>query len=352
MFFHPYYSQQTKTNKEQVSDLNEKTINRYLAGECSDVEMEQIAEWLNTSESNRKEWLKLRMVSAKSHFTYFSNPEHIDRSYKELMEKQRVKIIIEKKITRKISLRLLRYAASFLVLIGLSFFCYKYITDWQNPKMIVVVTGEKEHIRQLILEDSSNVWLSAGSRIEYPERFGKKDRKVSVEGKVYFDVAKDENRPFLVKTEAYTVKVLGTSFEVNAFKYNQISDVTLIDGNVEILDNNLSALCTLQPGQQFEIDKISNCFNLHPVQAEMYASWHVGTLEFDGLTFAEIVQILERQYNVRIIIDNNMAKDQRLVGSLSFQKDIYQMMRTIELVIPIRYHVQTDTVVYSRETNQ
>ena len=333
-------------NSDHVNSLEEEIIERYLAGECSDADMRRIFEWLQASENNRKEWLKLRMVSAQGVFTHSSESEHIARSYKELRKKQNKQKRFEQEISRKITLRLMRYAASILLLAGLSVIFFKYITDWQYPKMIVVATGENEPVRQVMLEDGSQVWLSAGSHIEYPERFRKNERSVSVEGKVYFEVNKDANRPFYVKTETYTVKVLGTSFEVNAFKYSQTSDVALVDGEIEILDHNRAALCALQPGQQFEIDKISNRFTLHRVNAEMYASWHEGKLEFNGLTFAEIVKVLERQYHVRIVLDEGIAKDIRLVGSLNLQKDIYQMMRAIELIVPINYHVQKDTVVY------
>ena len=325
-----------------MNSLGEKLIEKYLVVECSEDEITQILEWLNTSEDNRKEWLKLRMVSAKSAFIHFSDTEHVARSYDELLKKQDVR----KRLEKRIYLRFMRYAASILILIGLSLVFYKYATDLKYSKMIVVTTGENEQVRYIMLEDSSQVWLSSGSRIEYPVRFRKNQRNVLAEGRVYFEVAKDANRPFYVKTDAYTVKVLGTSFEVNAYKYSQTSDVTLVEGNIEIFDDNLASLCILQPGRQFEIDKLSNCFTLHQVNAESYASWHRGQFEFDGMTFAEIVNVLEHHYNVRIIIDECIAKDQKLVGSLSFQKDIYQMMRTIELVVPIKYHVQIDTIVY------
>ena len=327
-----------------MNDIDVNIIKRYFANECSEAEIEMLFEWINASESNRREWLKLRIVSARNVFSHFSNPEHIDRSFKELLEKQDALRRIEQKITRKITLRFMRYAASVLVVVGLSAFCYMYVVDWLRPDMVVVLC-ETDNVKQIMLEDNTQVWLSAGSRIEYPERFGKKERKVLVEGKVFFETAKDTNRPFLVETETYTVKVLGTEFEVNAFKYSQTSDVTLVDGKVEILDNNRATLCTLQPGQQFKIDKISNSFILQQVQAKMYTSWHGGTLEFDGLTFAEIVKILEHHYNVRIITEEGIDKDQKLVGSLSLQKNIYQMMKALELVVPIKYQVQTDTIV-------
>ena len=329
-----------------MDSLYEKLVEKYLAGACSDAEMEQIFEWLNNSDENRKEWLKLRMVSAKSNFVRFSEPEHIACSYKEIQKEQALRERLEREITRKVTLRFMRYAASILILIGVAVGSYTYIANREHTEMIVIAVANNEPVRQVILSDNTHVWLSANSRMEYPEKFNGKERNVSVEGKAYFEVEKDIDRPFMVKTEAYTVKVLGTSFEVNSFRYKPTSDVTLVDGSVEILDDHSTSLCTLQPGQQFSFDRHSGRFSLNAVDAEVYVSWHGGKLEFDGMTFAEIAKVLERYYNVRIILDEDAIKEKRLVGSLSFQKDIQEMMKTIEVVVSIKYNIQQDTVVH------
>ena len=330
-----------------MDSLDENLLGKYLTGECTETEMVQLLQWLIASDDNRKEWLKLRMVSVKSNYIHFSDPDHVSRSYEELREKQKSRKRVEQEITRKITVRFMQYAASILLLIGFSSAAfYKYLTDWQYPQMIVVTVGGNEQTQQIMLPDSSQVWLSSGSRIEYPKQFVKKERKVSVEGKAYFEITRDTDRPFYVTTETFTVKVLGTSFEVNATKYSQTSDVTLVEGQVEILDHNRETLCGLQPGQHFEINKLNRQFSLHEVDAEMYTSWHGGNFEFDGLTFGEIVKALERQYGVQIILDEGIAKEMKLVGSLSIQKNIHEMMKTLEMVVPIKYQVQTNTVVY------
>ena len=329
-----------------MNNLNEKLIEKYLAGKCSDVEAKQILEWLESSEENRKEWLKFRIIPIKNNYLHLSDPTHIAQSYNELCKDYNKRKRLEQKISRKITLQFMRYAVSILVIIGLSVVFYIYVNNLIQPKMICVVADGNEHVRELILNDSTRVWLSSGSRIVYPERFEKNKRMVSLEGRAYFEVTEDSNRPFYINTETYMVKVLGTAFEINAFKFRRNSDVTLVNGKVEILDNNRTSMCTLQPGQQFKIDKMNNSFSLQSVDAGMLVSWHSGSFEFDGLTFAEITRILEHHYNVRIILDEGIAKDIKLVGSLSFQKDIHQMMKTIEFVVPIKYHVQTDTIVY------
>jgi len=334
-----------------MDSLDEKIVEKYFSGECTDAEMGQILQWLKASDDNRKEWLKLRMVPVKSNFVQLSDPEHVARSYRELEKEKNARKQFEHEITRKVTVRFMRYAASILVLVGMAYGSFRYLT-WQKPqKMIVVAVSGSEPVRKIILDDSTRVWLSPGSQIEYPEKFDKKERKVSIEGKVYFEVAKDAKRLFYVKTDAFTVKVSGTSFEVNAYKFSQNSDVILVEGNVEIFDHALAPLCALKPGHQFEIDKLSKRVTLQQVEAEMYASWHGGKLEFDGLTFAEITKILERHYNVKIILGEGIEKDKELVGSLSFEKDIHQMMRALGLVLSIEYHVQTDTVVYIKAKN-
>ena len=329
-----------------MDHLDEKLVERYMNGECTEAEMRQIFDWLKASEHNRKEWLKLRMVAVKNSFIHFSEPEHVAGSYRELRKKQLNRELLEKTITRKVALRILRYAASIVLLIGLSYISYRYIDYREHPKMVMVAVSGNQPSRKICLDDSTCVWISTGSKIEYPEKFGKKERKVSVEGKVYFEVATDMLRPFLVNTDSYIVKALGTSFEVNAFRFNQLSDVMLVDGKVEILNTDRTSICMLNPGQQFEIDKLTNHFTLHQVDAELLTAWHDGKLEFDGLTLAEIAKALERQYNVQIVLENGIVKNKKLVGSLSFQKDIHEMMRAISSVIPIRYDIKINTMVY------
>ena len=331
--------------------LDELLVEKYIAGDCSEAEMKQILDWLNVSEDHRKEWLKLRMVSVKGDFTRFSEPEHVTSSYHELQQVHSTLHLLEKKITRKVTLRFLRYAASILVLVGLSYLSYRVLTYQDNPAMAMVAVGGNEHVKKIYLDDGTGVWISPGSKIEYPEKFDKKERKVSIEGKVYFEVTQDTLRPFLVKTESYTVKVLGTSFEVNAYKFKQLSDVTLVEGKVEILDMTLASLCSLQAGQQFEIDRMTNNFTKRNVDAKLLATWHGGELEFDGLTFAEIAKALERQYNVQIILEKGIDNNKKLVGSLSYEKDIHEMMRAIASVISIRYDIQINTIVHIYSQN-
>ncbi|MDR1866591.1 MAG: FecR domain-containing protein [Bacteroidales bacterium] len=329
-----------------MDHLDEKLIERYLAGSCSEEEMEQILEWLNVSEANRREWMAFRMLPAKEGFARFSGEGHVSRSYREVLSGYLSRRTLEKEITRKVTLRLMRYAASILLLAGMSLGTYRYVSGRLHPEMLTVAVGWDEPVRQVTLDDSTRVWLSANSRMEYPKRFAGKQRTVSLEGKAFFEVTRDAAHPFLVKTDAYTVEVLGTSFEVLASGDGRISEVVLVDGSVEILDSRRAPLCVLQPGQQFALDRRSRQFTVKEVGIARYVDWREGKFEFDGMTLAEIIRALERHYNVQLVIGEGVDLQQRLVGSLNLERDVDEMMRIIGTVIPVKCTVQNKTVVY------
>jgi ferric-dicitrate binding protein FerR (iron transport regulator) len=329
-----------------MNNLDEKIFEKYLSGTCTEAEMNKLCQWFEASEENRKEWLKIRMALVKKRYTISSEPKHLQSSYIEIRQQQQEYEKLKKRITRKIMQRFATYAACFLLLIGVSFAFYKSVKEYINPPMVVVAVEKGQPAQRIVLGDSTAVWISANSRIEYPKKFSKKERTVFVEGKVYFDVSEDINCPFYVKTESYMVKVLGTFFEVNSYKGERFSDVILVQGSVEILNYNMASLCILRPGQQFQLNKKNNRFQLNEVNVELFTNWHNGKIEFDGMTFGEILEGLERYYNVQLVLEADINKEEKLVGSLSLEKDIYEMMRTIEQVIPIKYEIQTNTVVY------
>src|SRR5690606_22131597 len=97
-----------------------------------------------------------------------------------------------------------------------------------------------------ILEDGTKVWLNSSSKISYPKKFSTGSRKVTLYGEAYFDVAKDKNRPFLIETNGTEIRVLGTSFNVNA--YNETVSTTLVEGSLKVSNGTHSS--TLKPGQE------------------------------------------------------------------------------------------------------
>ncbi|MBO9571836.1 MAG: FecR family protein, partial [Chitinophagaceae bacterium] len=149
---------------------------------------------------------------------------------------------------------------------------------------------------QLTLVDGTKVWLNAASSITYPAIFTGNNRKVIVKGEVYFEVAKDKNKPFVVQTDTDEINVLGTSFNVNAYRDRGYIKTSLIDGAIKI--GNI----LLQPGQAFANGKIVKT----DIQQDI--AWKNGLFNFSGASLEEVMLELSRWYDVDIVYEHKPEK--------------------------------------------
>lgn len=153
---------------------------------------------------------------------------------------------------------------------------------------------------QLVLPDGSRVWMNAASSITYPTAFSGKERRVTVSGEVYLEVAKNANQPFRVDIKETTIEVLGTSFNVNAYPEEAVIRTTLVDGKVKVIAGGNMAV--LQPGQQATYDLgESKPINIKSdVNIEQTMAWKNGLFSFVDADFNSVMKQLERWYNITV----------------------------------------------------
>ena len=162
---------------------------------------------------------------------------------------------------------------------------------------------QRSEYKYLLLPDSTQVWLNAASTLEFPESFGKGERKVVLTGEAFFDVSHAERSPFIIYTGKVSTEVLGTAFNIKA--YTGLEKITVIvrRGKVKVSYAN-KAVALLTMGQQVSIfDKDSTVKQKKLVSAET-SSWQDGNLVYDDYSIGDIIADLERVYNVRILVEN------------------------------------------------
>ena len=187
--------------------------------------------------------------------------------------------------------------------------------------------------QQLTLTDGTKVWLNAESTLEYPETFeGKPNREVYLKGEAYFEVTKDAEHPFRVKTDALETLVLGTSFNVRAYS-KEDTQVTLVEGSVKVSDKHQGEL-HLQPGEH-----TNQKLNKTKVEkADDYHSWAEGMFYFDNTELVEIMRELGRWYNINIVFTNKEIMHDRLhfqaerKGTL---EDALELLNTMQKVMEV-----------------
>ena len=204
------------------------------------------------------------------------------------------------------------------------------------------ITVPYGQMSQLTLSDGTKIWLNSGTILRYPEKFAEKCRSVSIDGEAYFEVAKMARKPFIVNTTDLKVKVLGTSFNVSAYKEDAMTAVTLVEGKVAIQDCAGKTIATLSPGQLATKNKSSNILELQDVETSFYDAWKDGKIYFDDESLDQIALKLERWFNVEITFADQRLKSHRFTGTILKNKPVDQIMQALELLSPIRFKHQVN----------
>ncbi|WP_256005283.1 FecR family protein [Pedobacter deserti] len=153
------------------------------------------------------------------------------------------------------------------------------------------------------LSDGSTVWLSSSSKLRYPVAFHGSERRVSLEGEAYFDIAKDAQKPFYVEVGGKEIRVLGTQFNVSA--YTPEVRTTLIEGSVRIEDG--AEINVLKPGQQAVFR--AGAVLIQPANIEREIAWKKGYFSFDRDPMESIMEEIARWYNVTVAYEGTLKND-------------------------------------------
>jgi len=186
------------------------------------------------------------------------------------------------------------YAAIFIFCM---FLAGGYLYYNRNAIQMIEVSVAYGESKQIVLPDSSQVWLNAGTRLKYPGTFKGNNRNVILDGEAYFSVTRKESNPFIVQAGDVMVKVLGTQFNVKAYSTDSRIITTLSSGKVEITTPQNSP-CLLQPNEQLIYDTRTASLTLSETLLGQGDSWVNGQLVFSNNSVNEILNTLERRFNV------------------------------------------------------
>ncbi len=231
---------------------------------------------------------------------------------------------------------------------------------------------------KLQLPDGSQVWVNSDSKLSYSENFKDTVREVFLEGEAYFDVAKDSAHPFIVHTSGIDIKVLGTAFNVKAYRAEPTIEATLIHGTIEVTKPNQSnpSKVILKPHEKLTFDKLAaeqstvnnqslknNTLRRHttirPVititpiaksitdSAIIETSWIYNRLSFEEEEFENLAVKMQRWFNVKITIINDKVKSYRLTGSFE-NETIEEALRELKYLVSFNYQINGREVIINR----
>jgi len=195
---------------------------------------------------------------------------------------------------------------------------------------------------RLTLPDGTRVWLNSASSIRYPSAFTGKDRQVEVSGEAYFDVAKDVQKPFLVRTRNMQVQVLGTAFNLMAYADEEEVQTTLVTGAVEVVKDKERQL--VKPGQQAVLADGAASFRVGEADLKSVLAWKDGFFRFDGGGIAAIMRQMARWYDVEIVYEGAPPAEQ-FYGFLPRQQYASQILDALELTQNVHFRMEGKKIV-------
>ncbi len=199
----------------------------------------------------------------------------------------------------------------------------------------------KGSVSELTLPDGSRIALNAGSEITYSINGQHKKREVFLNGEAWFDVQKDEQKPFVVHTPAYDVNVTGTQFNVKAYDGENKITTTLEAGSVVLSSTDkckLEAPIVLKPGEQAILNAETKQVVLKKVETQWFTSWKDNKLIFVNMSLKELRVLLERKYGVEIDIKNNKLLDLHFDGTIK-NETIIEVLEYVKKTLPINYNI-------------
>tara|TARA_R110002012_G_scaffold38661_3_gene107352 strand:+ start:59548 stop:60726 length:1179 start_codon:yes stop_codon:yes gene_type:complete len=208
----------------------------------------------------------------------------------------------------------------------------------------------------ITLQDGTVVMLNSGSSMTYPSSFvDMNTREVQLKGEAFFEVTKNLEKPFIVKTETMYTQVFGTVFNVSAYAEDGASEVVLVEGSVGVgkPDNKRGEdLQMLRPSQK-AIDALDGGegFVVEDVDVSSYISWTQGILSFENESMGQIVKRLQRQYNIKIVNQYKELDERRFTGMFD-EESIDHVLRTIQAHTHFSYDKEEDLIIIKKPAKQ
>ncbi len=293
--------------------------------------------------------------------------EFIDRTTEDLCERIKDPGYVNIREPRKlVSLkRVIAVAASLLIVFGFGYYFIfqKEYRTHEDKVSASIFTTKKGSKSSLILPDGTKVWINSDTKLTYNKSFGERSREVNLEGEAYFDVVKDSQRFFIVHTKTMDVKVLGTAFNVRAYKNEINTQATLVRGSVEVmLKNKNNEKITLQPNEKIIVqntytlqDSVTKANDNMPQITLMRTvpsvidsgfietQWTKSSLHFEQERLKDMIPVLENWYDVNFKVTETPLLNRKFSCTIE-NESLTEVLESFRLASGLKYKIDNDVV--------
>lgn len=316
-----------------------RLITNYISGEITPSEKILVEEWIGQNPDRKIQIEKLEKI-------WNSGIEQEDLETAEAAWTDLEKRLISDSEKRSSSILALltksypvKVAVAVLILIA-GYFLLSQLNLFNNNSGSEITWNEKKtepgQKSILTLFDGSRITLNAGSKLKYPKQFGTDVREVFLEGEAYFEVKRNESRPFIVRSGNISTTVLGTEFNVKAFPEESRIAVSLVDGKVSVHKSNDPGQFMLNPSQQFIYEKTSGREVISTFDLSQAVGWKNDLFKFENERLENVIAVLERAYGVEIEIKDKSLLNKRITTQFN-QDSFWTMIKVLREVTGLNF---------------
>ena len=226
---------------------------------------------------------------------------------------------------------------------------YKQVTGEERQAgtghhTLIIPRGGEYRVK---LSDGTIVWLNSETEFCYPVNFTDSIRKVKLKGEAYFEVAKN-GKPFNVYVNDVVVKVYGTHFNVNAYNAEKVQTV-LLSGSVGVSSlKNPDVERVIKPNEMAEVNVLTGACDVKVVDASAYIAWKEGYFSFEQETLEQIMEKLERWYDVRVVFENDDVRTQRFSGRVDRNENFQGVLNLLQRTLLVKFMVEGNNIIVSK----
>lgn len=315
-----------EANADEKQLLDELlTINKY----------KRLYNWLN------KEWSR----SNTTRFVGFNFERSLSRLRNKIDEKERFVAIQQK--AKKRRNRFIQIAASFILLFGISgagfLFLKKTDVAAEQIEQQITFSTSKGERDSITLPDGSLAILNSKSTISFPKKFAGNTRSVSLTGEAFFQVTKNKEKPFIVKSGKFSTTVLGTSF--NVLSDGSEIAVTVETGIVKVEREGISKDVTLTRGMQTVYKSTAPFFYVNNVAPANYTDWRKNIMHFNAMSLQKAMSVMEDWYNVTIVNKLDKSLQNRKIRGAYNDEDLASVLDDLQFLIDFKYEFKNDSTI-------
>lgn len=308
---------------------------RYFDGKSDYNEEKAIYSFLSEDDHNKtyfREWEE-EWYDVKSHS--FRNAQSFENLKKKIKTRRRNRIIMYTSIAAA--------SVAALAVIGLS------IKGAFFPSSVETITASTKYMERskVVLPDSSTVWLNSATTLTYDSKYDKKNRNVTLSGEAFFDVRKNDDIPFVVRTGNSSITVKGTKFNVTAYSNEKETTASLLQGRIDFSNPSISV--SLVPDESITYDMTTGNVTKQKTDVSKTVRWLDDKLDYEDITMSRLLLRLTALYGIDIQYIPANSEEKEFSILLNASQSVYDILDAVSCIVPINYRTEGATIIVTEK---